>query len=305
MGFAARSLLLLSVLYSLVFVVGDFALLHRQAPIWAGVLFVIVLAGAQYLSSPWMRMRALNREAVAHGRNVSHSWSHDPHAHRTGFPVEFFLLVAPLVCAFLIAASLWMNRDQSRFGIMEQSRIMPWLLVALGITWAARIGFRYHGTFQRSEVKDLVEDQNVSQMRPRAVEVEGEIVSRGMPGAFWSPDLMLEDETGSVFLYYRSSIPLGRLFFAFHSANRFVGERVRLQGWYRGGDQPYIELSRIEAVVTRPAAEEGSLSVFRQDCQKLKIQYEILAEHSYSRWIQLAVSAACTATGIIWLLGGF
>jgi len=300
MGFAARSLLLLSVLDSLIFVVGDFALLHRQAPVWAGILFVAVLVGAQYLSSPWLQLRALNREV----ENAPHPLLQGVHMHRTGWPVEFLFGAAPLLCGLLICASLWMGRYPSRLGVVVPQHFVPWLLVALGVTWAARIGFRYYGSFRRSQVKDLIEDQNVSQMRPHAVEIEGEVVGHGLPGAFWSPDLMLKDDTGSMFLYFRSSIPLGRIFFAFHSANRYIGEHVRLQGWYRRGLRPYIEIACIEAVVTRPAAEEGSLSLFRQDCEKLKIQYEILSERSYSRWIQLAVSAACTAAGIIWLGGG-
>jgi hypothetical protein len=52
MGFASRSVLLLAVLYGLVFAVGDAALLHGQAPVWAGVAFVIVFIGLQYLLSP-------------------------------------------------------------------------------------------------------------------------------------------------------------------------------------------------------------------------------------------------------------
>ena len=54
MGFVTRSLLVLSCLYSLVFVVGDLALLHNQAPLWWGVVFVIGLIGIQYLVSPWI-----------------------------------------------------------------------------------------------------------------------------------------------------------------------------------------------------------------------------------------------------------
>ena len=54
MGFISRSLLLLLVLYGLVFAVGDAALLHGQAPIWVGVIFVIALIGLQYLIGPWV-----------------------------------------------------------------------------------------------------------------------------------------------------------------------------------------------------------------------------------------------------------
>jgi hypothetical protein len=177
------------------------------------------------------------------------------------------------------------------------------VLVVLGVTWAARIGFRYRGEFKCRQVKDLIEDLSVSQMRPVAVEIEGEIVGNGLPGAFWSPDLVLRDDTGLMFLFYRASIPFGRMLFAFRSADRLIGERVLVQGWYRRGLKPYIEMSRIVARVSKPAPENGPVSLFGTQGARTRLEYEFLVERSYSRWIQLAISAACTAAGMIWLLG--
>jgi Zn-dependent protease with chaperone function len=54
MGFAGRTLLLLSALYGMVFVLGDLALLHGKAPLWAGVIFAAAIIGLQYLLSPWL-----------------------------------------------------------------------------------------------------------------------------------------------------------------------------------------------------------------------------------------------------------
>src|SRR6185437_12279186 len=54
MGFVTRSLLVLMFLYGVVFVLGDLALLHNQAPIWWGFAFVVALIGIQYLISPWI-----------------------------------------------------------------------------------------------------------------------------------------------------------------------------------------------------------------------------------------------------------
>src|ERR1700678_2764273 len=54
MGFVSRSLLVLFALYGLVFAVGDAYLMHGQAPVWWGVVFVSVLIGVQYLVSPWL-----------------------------------------------------------------------------------------------------------------------------------------------------------------------------------------------------------------------------------------------------------
>jgi hypothetical protein len=179
---------------------------------------------------------------------------------------------------------------------------MPWLLIALGVTWAARIAFRYRGVFERKRVVELLDDMQVSQMRPRAVEIEGEIIGHGVPGAFWSPDLVLRDETGMMFLLYRSSVPFGRLLFALRSADRLVGERVNVQGWYRRGLKPYIEMSRVEARVSK-ASGAAFVSLFNKEDSSRPLEYEQIVERSYSRWIQLAASAASAAAGIVWLMG--
>jgi hypothetical protein len=175
----------------------------------------------------------------------------------------------------------------------------------MGVTWAIRIGYRYRGVFKRSQVRELIDDLSVSQMRPRAVELEGEVIGHGVPGAFWSPDLVLRDDTGMMFLLYRSSIPLGRLFFALRSADRLVGERVTVQGWYRRGLKPYVEISRVEAKVSKATGGSGPVTLFGREGSSAPIEYELLVERSYSRWIQLAGSALCTAIGIIWLLGAY
>ena len=248
------------------------------------------------------RLRALNREAVKMGRNPEYPLPEKTRVRWVGFPVEFLFWLAPLVCGFLLISKIWIGRPLTRMGFAIPENTVPWLLLVLGITWAARIAFRYHGSFQRKNVGELLEDLGVSQMRPRAVELEGEVIGNGVPGAFWSPDLVLQDETGLMFLYYRSSIPFGRLFFAVSNADRYIGERVKIRGWYRRGIKPYVELARIEATVNKAAPGRGMTSLFTQDGTAAPLEYEQLVSRSYSRWIQLAAAAVCAAVGILWLL---
>lgn len=249
-----------------------------------------------------MRLRTHHREAPVQGRDAALPLPQAERTRSSGLPVEFLFWVAPLVCCFLLFIWMWIGRNPHRFGIVLPEHFVPWLLVAQGATWAARIGFRYSGEFRQAQVKDLVEDPSVSQMRPRAIEIEGEIVGNGKPGAKWSPDLVLKDDTGSMFLFYRCSIPLGRLFFAFHTADRLIGHPVKVTGWCRRGLEPYIEISRIEACVSKPTKESGPISLFGKEGER-RLEYEFLVERSYSRWIQLQLSAACAAVGVIWLLG--
>jgi hypothetical protein len=250
-----------------------------------------------------MRLRARNREATVQGRNAARPMPENARVGWSGVPIELFFRTAPLVCGFLLCAWAGIGRDLNRVGIVLPEHFVSWLLVALGVTWGARIVFRYQGEFQTAQVNDLVQDQSVSQMRPRAVEIEGEIIGSGRPGSRWSPDLVLKDDTGEMFLFYRSSIPLGRLFFAFHTADRLIGQHVKVQGWYRRGLQPYIEISRIEACVSKPSAEPGPILLFGKAGERKRLEYEFLVERSYSKWIQLQLSAAFAAAGIVLLLG--
>jgi len=165
---------------------------------------------------------------------------------------------------------------------------MPKLLIALGVTWAARIAFRYRGSFQRKHVVDLLEDLNVSQMRPLAVEMKARLsatASRVPSGARTWCCAMKRPHV----LLYRSSIPLGRLLFALRSADRLVGERVTVQGWYRRGLKPYIEMSRVEARVSKSQLRDEHFAL-RQGRRQRPAGVRNIVERSYSRWIQLAAS---------------
>jgi len=224
------------------------------------------------------------------------------------FPIEFLIWVAPWACGILLffgqPISLIAQHYHINFAVplLNGQYAPPMLLAALGMTWMIRIAFRYQGSFAASRVETLLEDVEVSEMRPRAVELRGEIVGNGYPGAFWSPDLVLKDETGLMFLLYRSSIPFGRLLFAISGADNFVGEEVVVKGWYRRGLRPYVELSELSVTVTHVDMAPGPISIFSEATRNATVTRVPLHQKSYSRWIQFGVSAAVTAAGLIWLM---
>ncbi len=252
-----------------------------------------------------MRLRALNREAQAQGQHVMYALPQDARMRWGGFPLEFAVWAAPLVCGFLIFSWLWIGRPLAILGFHFLPHFAPVLFVVMGITWMVRIAYRYHGEFKSTQVEELLEDMAVSQMRTRAVELQGEIVGNGVPGAFWSPDLVIRDKTGLMFVLYRSSIPFGRLWFAVSNVDRYIGEQVTIKGWYRRGLRPYVELSRIEAQVTTATATGGPITLFGNKDNPTPPVQATLVSRSYSRWIQMAGSALATAIGVIWLLGDF
>ena len=135
--------------------------------------------------------------------------------------------------------------------------------------------FRYHGEFKDAIIGSLIEDVEVSQMRPRAVRIRGEIVGKGVPGWFWSSDLVLRDPSGIIFILYRQTIPFARLLFAI-KAEDLIGTEVEIEGWFRRGLSPYVEMSRL-------TDKDGK------------------RRRAYSRWVQYILSALAFSLGLMWM----
>jgi len=247
-----------------------------------------------------LRIRELNRAAKEQHQVTAYPLPDGGRVNWGRFAVEFFFWAIPVLAGAGLIALAYFRRPIANLGVVLPENLFPWLFVALGVGWAARIMFRYQGTYRPETVETLLEDMDVSQMRPRAVELRGEVVGNGIPGAFWSPDLVMRDQTGMMFLLYRSSIPFGRLWFGITDAHRFIGEQVTVEGWYRRGLKPYVEIARLTATVTKTDNTPGMVTLFGGKDRNL--ESETLVQRSYSRWIQLAAAAALTAGGAVFLL---
>jgi heat shock protein HtpX len=227
-----------------------------------------------------LRVRELNRDCAAMNQATEYPLPEDQQIRWGSFPLEFLIWALPVVSGAVLVSTVFFPSIFRSIGMDMSENLRPTLMVILGVAWFARILYRYRGMFEPAHVGRLLEDLEVSQMRPRAVTLKGKIVGRGEPGAFWSPDLVLRDETGIIFLLYRSSIPGARFLFGTVKADDYVGQEISVDGWFRRGLVPYVEIYRL----TNQAGKVRKL---------------------YSRWIQCAGAAVCIVVGVIWLTGGF
>ncbi|WP_263410915.1 M48 family metalloprotease [Terriglobus tenax] len=267
------------------------------------------------LSSPWarvyqinsthpltaMRIRALNQYSEQNHLGSEYPMPLGKAVRWSGFPVEFFFWATPVVCGALAIWGSLRTTIFSLFHIHQPRALGALLLIACGTTWMGRIAFRYRGSFADRKIGDLLGDLGVNEMRPRAVRIQGEIIGRGIPGSFWSPDLVVRDETGFLFMLNRQSIPFARFLFGIKDADLLIGEQVTLEGWYRRGLAPYIEMSSLRAEITPAANESGS--VFGKESIAASAKRVSYLRRSYSRWIQLLLAAAATGAGIVGYLG--
>jgi len=218
-----------------------------------------------------LRIRALNREAEAMHQKPEFPLPADQRMLWKTFPFEVVLWVAPWLAGSVFLGALLLGS--------AQVSLLSELLVVTGVTWMLRTWLRYCGAFRPTTIQALLDDVTVSPMQPRAVRLEGTIIGFGVPGAFWCPDLVLQDESGMLFVLYRQSIPFARLFFAISEAESYIGRTVVIEGWFRRGLRPYVEMSSLASEDKRPHC-------------------------AYSRWIQYGAALLLVASGLLWWLLG-
>ena len=123
-----------------------------------------------------------------------------------------------------------------------------WALVPLlgGIGWIIRLAYSYGKEYRKSMVADLVGEMDVSHIRSIPVELEGQIIGRGVPGLFYSKDLVFQDESGFITLIYRQPFGFWDTLFGVFRAGHLVGKKGKFKGWYRRGPAPYVEIASAE-----------------------------------------------------------
>jgi Zn-dependent protease with chaperone function len=157
---------------------------------------------------------------------------------RRSFPFELAVAIAPW--AILLVAVLG--------GVLHSVFSVGLAVAVAGCLFLLKQRVRYPTTFEAvDEVTSLLERLDASPVAGIGVNVKGKIIGRGMPGYVLSPDLVVQDESGFVPLLYRQPLPLWGSLFALFRADRYFGQEVLAQGWYRRLPGPAVELRQVQA----------------------------------------------------------
>jgi Zn-dependent protease with chaperone function len=133
----------------------------------------------------------------------------------------------------------------------SNDNILPYLIggtaLALLVT---RIFYRYPSikNSQPDTIYNLMTDIYANPVRGRPVQMEGEIVGRGVPGYIFSEDMMMQDKTGLLYIDYQGGIPLfSNLMFALKKLKALIGSKINAQGWFFRSNVQLLRLKKIEA----------------------------------------------------------
>lgn len=192
---------------------------------------------------PAKRIRALERHSEAIGQLPRYSFrAEQPESYWDEFTVDLVVDYLPLIgflvglaVAAVLASSFAM--DLGAIGIV---------LLLVSAAWWLKRRFSYRHTFdQARKINSLIGEVKVSAVRSIPCTIEGEIIGRGVPGLFYSEDLVLQDDTGYLVVDYRQPLGIFEFLFGWIKAEKLIGRRGKALGWYRRSPRPYLEMRKL------------------------------------------------------------
>ena len=210
---------------------------------------------------PAKRIQRLNEQCATYGVPVEYDFSgakqiKEQQAGKSmagEFITDLFIKNLPSIIFILLIAlsAVWILGFLGFLSITTLATInnlvLLWAVgfVIMGLGAITRTSFMYRKGFEPNNVVELVTTINVSPIRPVPSIIEGKIVGKGIAGYWLSEDLYFQDNTGLMYIDYRFGISLVDFWWALAKADRLVGQKVTIQGWYRRGPSPYFQVDTI------------------------------------------------------------
>jgi len=117
-------------------------------------------------------------------------------------------------------------------------------IVLFGFGYLYKLYFRYPiSIYPEMSVETLLHQVKVSDIRPIPCTIKGTVRGKGVPGYILSDDLVLQDDTGIIFLDHRQPLAIWEWIWGWMRGDSMIGKEITVQGWYRRSPMPYIEIN--------------------------------------------------------------
>ena len=125
-----------------------------------------------------------------------------PESYWDEFLVDVFFNFLPLILPVIALISAIFVFHWISPSLVGLAVFLGILFFTVGLGELIKTAYSYRRDFGDREVADLVREIKVSSVRGVPAKLRGQIIGRGIPGLFWSEDLVLQDKTGFIVLNY-------------------------------------------------------------------------------------------------------
>jgi len=106
------------------------------------------------------------------------------------------------------------------------------------------------GNASRARVLQCLGEVEMSHVSPKYVVLEGTFNGKLEAGVPWANDFILQDETGYLACLYRQPWAIFEGLFGLLYADLLIGRPVRVYGWYRRFNAPFLEIDGFQMLDT-------------------------------------------------------
>lgn len=196
-----------------------------------------------------LRIRALQKLNPLFGQPDAYDFSKIRPARYRGFFPDLMLYALPMLFAFGGAGIAWAIGSARPDHPMTGAGVVMFLM-GLVFGGLVQLMVKYPGEFVPSKVLRLLGEVDVSPIRCKPIALEGTFTGRLDAGIAWSSDYVFQDETGFVACLYRQPLAFLKLGFGLFFAQNYLGRPVRVYGWYRRFNAPYVEIAHFQMMDT-------------------------------------------------------
>lgn len=118
--------------------------------------------------------------------------------------------------------------------------IHPLLISTLGLNILLRYYFSYRGRGKEQSIYELLSREDASPVKGIPAVIEGTVIGKGIPGLFFSEDLVVDDGTGIMLVDYRQPLRILEFLFGVFKAESMKESSVKVVGWYKRGMRPHF-----------------------------------------------------------------
>jgi Zn-dependent protease with chaperone function len=196
-----------------------------------------------------LRIKALQKLNPLFGQPDAYDFSKIKPAKYKGFFGDLMMYLLPTlfgIVGIVTAVLLKTAHPEMKVGVVGFLLFLTGLLIGNLV----QLLVKYPSEFLPSQILRMLGEVDVSPIRCKPVALEGTFTGRLDAGVAWSSDYIFQDQSGFISCLYRQPLGILKLGFGLFFAQNYVGRPVRVFGWYRRFNAPYVEIAHVQMMDT-------------------------------------------------------
>ncbi|SNV74488.1 zinc metalloprotease HtpX [Clostridium cochlearium] len=195
------------------------------------------------LKNPWAKWYEINSTHPLTGKRImalDHVEIEEDEGSTKG--LGSFLLDAVInMLPYALAIGVFIRTSLIKeIGFIDFIKGNPLYIVILGGSMLLRYYYSYGKGYEERTIEELLSRDDASPIKGIPTVLKGKVIGKGIPGLFYSEDLVVDDGTGIMLVDYRQPLKILEGIFGLFEADKFQEKEVEVVGWYKRGMRPYF-----------------------------------------------------------------